>query len=958
MGRQVAIWAGLCWLGAGSMAFGQAYSTPVRASWTEDSATTATITWDREMAGRGTVRYGLAVGDDTREVHDGGGIHHHRLTLRHLEPGSRYVYEASSTDGFVQSGTFRTAPPAGQPLHFVAHGDLEGGLSVAGAQGVSDQIVQEDPQWILHLGDLSDEDYDGSGFGKWTNFFQIASNELAQAVFMPLMGNHDVPGAQAGDPDHWRGLFHRLFALPEPAQGNGYYGFSAGNVRFIALNSEVDPATQNDWLARELQWAASDTNLTWIIAYCHQPPYSWGERESTLSVRTHWAPLLTQYEANWLISGHSHNWQRTVPIRGVNYLVAGGGGGRLYTSAINHASHLFATTCYHHASFHVTNDVMQVRGIRSDGLVFDTAVVTNRRHVRVEPAFPLRGQTATVHYRAEHGPLAGANPVYIHLGQDEFSSAFADAPMTWNASGQHWEYDLIVPASATQRLAFVFRDHGGSVTNWHNNYEYDWQALLDRASVGPDPPAAGSTATLRYEADMGPLFAASEISAWMSFNGGRFVETGAVALVNVSGARWEAEIAVPAHAEDLTVHITGGGLWDDNARRLWTFSVHGADERAWPPAAYAAVGSPVVSEKPEGGAMNHIGDNFDLTMGGPALRVLDGPRGFGDFGSIWVNVDATNLYVGGHGMDLGGSNNVFVLFLGLDTLNGNAWNLVHKDGLPNTLDFLHNLRFTEPMDIAMVYGDQYGDRATYTNFTYGGYDFGQGIYYLGTNSSTFAIVPDSLLSQFDGIGTVPTDTPGDPDNRQTTRWEAMIPWASLNASGPEDVSHLFIGGVTGSSSVSTNDRYLSRTALGSAAWGRRDVYRQYAFNTVTLRPQRVNLLHADLLGDGLSNLWRIEYFGTPDGPGADEDSDGDGLDNRAEELAGTDPTDPQSTFEVGMALTDGDLPILTWSQAPGRIYDVWHTPSMSDPFEPLVQGLATNQYGLDWPGFFQLRVRR
>jgi hypothetical protein len=129
-----------------------------------------------------------------------------------------------------------------------------------------------------------------------------------------------------------------------------------------------------------------------------------------------------------MVSGHSHNYQRMVPIRGVRYLIAGGGGGRLYWSATNHPTHAFATTCYHHVSVHVTNDVMQLRGIRSDGLVFDSVTVTNRRQVRVEPAFPRRGQAAKVYYRATEGPLAGADPVHIHHRAGRFRAPLPTGP--------------------------------------------------------------------------------------------------------------------------------------------------------------------------------------------------------------------------------------------------------------------------------------------------------------------------------------------------------------------------------------------------------------------------------------------------------------------------------------------------------------------------------------------------
>ena len=73
----------------------------------------------------------------------------------------------------------------------------------------------------------------------------------------------------------------------------------------------------------------------------------------------------------------------------------------------------------------------------------------------------------------------------------------------------------------------------------------------------------------------------------------------------------------------------------------------------------------------------------------------------------------------------------------------------------------------------------------------------------------------------------------------------------------------------GSATAVANDRYLSRTVLGESAWGKTDAYGQYGLDTVSIRPLRVNLLHADLRGDGLSNAWRQENFGTPAGPPAE-----------------------------------------------------------------------------------------
>ncbi|NCA81193.1 MAG: hypothetical protein EOM72_00405, partial [Opitutae bacterium] len=949
-------WGGVLWLAGAGAVFGQAYFTPVRASWTEDPATTATITWDTPSASRGTVQYG-PTSNYTHAVHDGGGIHKHVVTLRRLDPGTRYFYEASSTDGYAQAGTFRTAPERGQPLHFAFHGDLQGGLTnEAWAQGVSDRIVAEDPPFIVSLGDMAEEAFSGTGFETWEIFFRICSNELARAVFMPIMGNHDAaPGS-----DFTRGLYHRLFSLPNPSLGHGQYAYTVGNLRFMVLNSEAELTGQAEWLAREMQAAVNDTNLVWTIVLWHQPPYSYGERKSWEAGQDNWSPVLVRYEADWMVGGHSHNYQRMVPIRGVRYLVAGGGGGRPYGSATNHPTHEFATTCYHHVSAHVTNDVMQLRGIRSDGLVFDSVTVTNRRQVRVEPAFPRRGQAAKIHYRATEGPLTNANPVHIHLGQDAFTTAFADGPMTWNAASQRWEYEFTVPAAATNRLAFVF--HNGAGT-YHNNHVHDWQALLARAGVLPDPPAAGSNVIIRYEADMGVLAGAARVDAWVSFDGGRIPATGAVAMANSGGATWECTVPVPAHAKSLSfVFSTDNNGWDDDWRRQWTFPVAGPFAAGWPPAAVAGAGSPVLTDNPPGELPDNIGDNFDLAREGPPLISQENPRGFGDFGRIWFNVDATNLYLGGSDMDIGGSNNAVILFLGVDTLTDDAWTLWHKDGAPHALDFLHNVRFTEPMDVAILLGDTYGDGPAYTNFALGGpggYDFGQGIWYVGTNSAAFWPMADAKLSQFHGEGTTPCATRGSSTNRRTRRWEAALPWSSLNAAGPESISNLLVCGVVASASVKTNDRYLSRTYLGDRAWGLRDGNGQYAYHTIYLRPQRVNLLHADLLGDGLANEWRQERFGTPDGPPADEDSDGDGQDNRAEETAGTHPLDRNSRFVVELDPPAPGVPFaLHWPFAANRFYDVDFTTNLLQPFAPLATGLATNAYAPGFEGFYRVQVRK
>ena len=74
--------------------------------------------------------------------------------------------------------------------------------------------------------------------------------------------------------------------------------------------------------------------------------------------------------------------------------------------------------------------------------------------------------------------------------------------------------------------------------------------------------------------------------------------------------------------------------------------------------------------------------------------------------------------------------------LDLDTLSDDCLNLWSQDGPPNALDYLHNIAFESPMDLAFVIGNEGGDE-TASSFTLpDGVDVGQGVYYLSETSFT------------------------------------------------------------------------------------------------------------------------------------------------------------------------------------------------------------------------------
>jgi len=83
--------------------------------------------------------------------------------------------------------------------------------------------------------------------------------------------------------------------------------------------------------------------------------------------------------------------------------------------------------------------------------------------------------------------------------------------------------------------------------------------------------------------------------------------------------------------------------------------------------------------------------------------------------------------------------------------------------------------------------------------------------------------------------------------------------------------------------------------------------------------------------DGLPDDWQTVYFGSrPElWPGLSEDTDGDGVNNRNEFLAGTDPKDAANFLHAELIATSQG-PLLTWNSRPGAIYQPQWSSNLRD----------------------------
>jgi Calcineurin-like phosphoesterase len=108
-----------------------------------------------------------------------------------------------------------------------------------------------------------------------------------------------------------------------------YYAFTYGNARVIVMDSDRNSyssgSSQYNFVISELQSAAQNSNIKWIIVYLHKQMYTSpntcgsGSCSNTGSdatnLRNIYHAKFDQYGVDVVLSGHVHNYQRTYPIK-------------------------------------------------------------------------------------------------------------------------------------------------------------------------------------------------------------------------------------------------------------------------------------------------------------------------------------------------------------------------------------------------------------------------------------------------------------------------------------------------------------------------------------------------------------------------------------------------------------------------------------------------------------------
>ncbi len=246
------------------------------------------------------------------------------------QPETTYVYQVAARDGAgnvsaLSDPVTATTPmaPAGPDPVIAAAGDIacspsdanyNKGVGTARAcrqLATSDLLLGGQLARVLTLGD---NQYENASLDNFLTSYEPTWGRV-QNITSPAAGNHEyLTSGAAGYFDY--------FGSAAGERGQGYYSFDVGTWHLVALNSNcaklpagtgsngcAEGSPQNDWLENDL--AAHPNTCT--LAYWHHPRFSSGEHGGSAVVKPFWTDLYAA-GADVVLSGHSHNYERFVPV--------------------------------------------------------------------------------------------------------------------------------------------------------------------------------------------------------------------------------------------------------------------------------------------------------------------------------------------------------------------------------------------------------------------------------------------------------------------------------------------------------------------------------------------------------------------------------------------------------------------------------------------------------------------
>jgi len=370
------------------------------------------VIWRTPVPADTAVDFGTneALGSD---VSDATLTTNHVATMTGLLPGTRYFYQVRSTAGVTSAVSptysFNTLKASGD-ICFLEIGDS--GTGSAAQYSLVGAMKQAGADLVVHVGDVLYPDF-ANGLED-IRCLSVYGQIMHSVPFYFTMGNHDVD-VDDDDDDRLLGpgtgeAYLSTFYLPTNSMTGTehYYSFDHGDAHFVVLflpyfaesttvltNYDLyEGSAQYCWLTNDL--AAS--SKPWKFIFLHCPPATSGNHrmDNYNQFNPHFGttnldwqveqslllPVAQRYGVQMFFSGHSHDYERFMPINGVHFFVNGCGGGN-YTGIEPappsegggrdaFSSQFYSTpgvTSFTKVTVH--GDSLLLQGILADGTVFD-----------------------------------------------------------------------------------------------------------------------------------------------------------------------------------------------------------------------------------------------------------------------------------------------------------------------------------------------------------------------------------------------------------------------------------------------------------------------------------------------------------------------------------------------------------------------------------------------------------
>lgn len=406
------------------------------------------VAWKTQNSVLGMIKYGTDSSNLVFTEIESSTSTIHALLLDNLIENTKYYYEIYSGITLETSEYFYSAKDStNNQFSFIQYGDC--GYNSTVQHQIGDLMEADEAEFAVVCGDIDQggvphfstsgggDDYDEIYFDVYND--GINSKMLSRECHYTAIGNHDYYANNGAEYDN-------VFYLPHNNAENSerYYSFTWGDAKFICLDvitpyddsGTIPPflnmASINDrwwtdfrqgspqyqFLEQELQC----NDKKWVFVYFHEGPWTnyWGADyyvipavggdyylfDGNIMVRDHLVPIFEEYDVDFVLTGHSHLYERGEK-NGVTYITSGSAGDSNLGANIQYANHPEIVTAILdnvYTKFKVDNDSVFLEVINKDSIIVDTFSKT-----KIFTAFNVNSSVTNVSCHGQNDGSATVN---------------------------------------------------------------------------------------------------------------------------------------------------------------------------------------------------------------------------------------------------------------------------------------------------------------------------------------------------------------------------------------------------------------------------------------------------------------------------------------------------------------------------------------------------------------------